>query len=528
MTARPDRSRAAALVAVVLTAVPVAVAGVRAAAGPWVPPGDEAYFTLRSLDVGTAHHPLLGAWSSGSADVERDVNNLGPLQLDLLAPFTKVAPMGGTAIGVVVLHVAAIVAIAWLLRRIGGWSSVPPAMVAVAGLTWVLGSEMLITPRQHQFLLLPYLVVLVAAWAATAGDRWAIVPFVVAGSLVAQTHLSYPVLVAALAVPVVVGQVLAARRERDVDHRRPWLVAAVVAAVLWAQTAIDQVAGRGNLGDVLASSGDSATPGVGDAVRIVAGVVVSPAGYLRPGYADFEPADLASSVQVVALIAVLAGTTAAGVVAARARRPVVAAGATTAVVATLAAVVDATQLPVTQFGLTAGNYRWLWPTSSLLAMGAVVGLARRTPARLRLAVPAAALAAIGVLAVLNLPTSYQVPDSQTYRDHLESTATLTTTLASADLSAIDGPVVIDQQRMYFGHPYAYPVAVVLREQGLEYRLEGAGQARRFGDDRAADGTERHRLVLLHGDDALDAIRRATTVAHADGSRPVALVLEAQD
>lgn len=528
MTARPDRSRAAALVAVVLAAVPVVVAGLRAAAGDWVPPGDEAYFTLRSLDVGTTHHPLLGAWSSGSADVERDVNNLGPLQLDLLAPFTKVAPMGGTAIGVVVLHVAAIVTIAWLVRRIGGWRSVPPAMVAVAGLTWVLGSEMLITPRQHQFLLLPYLVVLVAAWAATAGDRWAIVPFVVAGSLVTQTHLSYPVLVAALAVPVVVGQVLAARRDRGVDHRRPWLVAAGVAAVLWAQTAIDQVAGRGNLGDVLASSGESATPGVGDAVRIVAGVVASPTGYLRPGYAEFEPAALASSLQVVALVAIVGGATVAGLVAARNRRPVVAAGATTAVVASLAAVVDATQLPVTQFGLTAGNYRWLWPTSSMLAMGALVGLTFATPARLRVASTTAALAAVAVLAVLNLPTSYQVPDAQTYRDHLESTATLTTALASADLSAIDGPVVIDQQRMYFGHPYAYPVAVVLRERGLEYRLDGAGQARRFGDERAADGSERHRLGLLHGDDALDAVGRPSTVAHADGATPVALVLDAQE
>ena len=47
---------------------------------------------------------------------------------------------------------------------------------------------------------------LVAAWAATAGDRWALVPFVAAGSLVTQTHLSYPILVAGLAIPVIAGQ----------------------------------------------------------------------------------------------------------------------------------------------------------------------------------------------------------------------------------------------------------------------------------------------------------------------------------
>lgn len=524
MSPRPDRSRAAALLAVVLTAVPVAVAGVRAAMGPWVPAGDEAYFTLRSLDVGTAHHPLLGAWSAGSLDVERNVNNLGPLQLDLLAPFTQVAPMGGTAIGVAFLHVVSVVTIAWLVRRTGGWASVPPAMVAVAGLAWVLGSEMLITPRQHQFLLLPYLVVLVAAWAATAGDRWAMVPFVVAGSLVTQTHLSYPLLVGALAVPVLVGQVLAVRRDDGVDRRRPWIVATVVGAVLWAQPAIDQFAGMGNLGDVFASSGESATPPFGDAVQVVAGGLVSTVGYLRPGYADFEPADLADPWQVLTLAALVVGLVVACVLAARAGRRTVAGGTAVAVVAVVAAVVDATQLPVTLFGLRAENYRWLWPTSTLFAIGALVGLARVGGERLRPAVTSVTLVGVAVLCALNLPTSYQVPNPEIYRDHLESTATLTTELAAADLSMIDGPVVIDQRRMYFTHPYAYPVALVLREQGLDYRLEGEGQARRFGDHRVADGTEPYRLVLIHGSDALAAIGDPATVAHAEGPAAVAIVL----
>ena len=53
------------------------------------PTGDDAYFTVRSRDVLTAHHPLLGAWSSGSLDLETPINNLGPIQLDLLAPFTR-------------------------------------------------------------------------------------------------------------------------------------------------------------------------------------------------------------------------------------------------------------------------------------------------------------------------------------------------------------------------------------------------------------------------------------------------------
>ena len=103
--------------------------------------------------------------------------------------------------------------------RIAGERSVLPAMCAVGLLTWTMGSEMLITPRQHQALILPYLCLLVAAWAVATGDRWAIVVAVVAASLVAQTHLSYPVLVAALAAVMVVGQVVTTRagagRRRD-------------------------------------------------------------------------------------------------------------------------------------------------------------------------------------------------------------------------------------------------------------------------------------------------------------------------
>ena len=48
-------------------------------------------------DVATAHNPLVGAWSMGSREVGVWINNLGPLQLDLLAPFTKLDPYWGTA-----------------------------------------------------------------------------------------------------------------------------------------------------------------------------------------------------------------------------------------------------------------------------------------------------------------------------------------------------------------------------------------------------------------------------------------------
>ena len=116
--------------AVALT--PFAVAVVRAGLRHWMPVGDAAYFTVRSRDVFTAHHPLLGAWSSGSSVVGVPVNNLGPLQLDLLAPFTRVAPYLGTGIGAALANAAAVTAVWVAARRLLG----PWRVVAVMGEPW--------------------------------------------------------------------------------------------------------------------------------------------------------------------------------------------------------------------------------------------------------------------------------------------------------------------------------------------------------------------------------------------------------
>ncbi len=525
----PDlvRDRTTAFVATGLASLPVVVAAGRASTGRWVPQGDDAYFTLRSLDVATEHHPLLGAWSSGSADIERDVNNLGPLQLDLLAPFTKVVPMAGTAIGVAVVQVAAIVTIAWLIRRVAGYRAVLPVMAAVALMTWVMGSEMLITPRQHQYLLLPYLCVLVAAWAAAAGDRWAIVPFVAAGSLVTQTHLSYPILVAAVAVPAVGGQIIAFVQSDDPRaHGRPWAVAAALAAVLWSQTLIDQWFGWGNLRAVLASPGETEAAGFATGLRIVADVLIAPRGYLRPGFADYDPnGSIAGDARLSAFVVVWIVLGGAAVVAWRTSHRTAGAGLAVAAAAIAASVVDAAQLPVTQFGLTAANYRWLWPTGAFLVIGGLLAVQRyvrvRDPRHAAVAFAVPLVAIVG----LNLPTSYQVDQPEVYRDRIVATTDLTEQLEAADLGRIDGPVVIDQSRMYFGHPFAYPVAVVLRDRGFEYRLEGTQQRRRFGESRVADGTEPYRLVLLHGDDARVRDGGADVIAYIGGPDPVAVILE---
>ena len=89
-----------AVAMLVLALAPIVATVVRAIVVGWVPIFDAGYFTVRSRDVLTADHPWLGAWSSASVTLDATVRNLGPLQLDLLAPFTKVDPYWGTAVGV--------------------------------------------------------------------------------------------------------------------------------------------------------------------------------------------------------------------------------------------------------------------------------------------------------------------------------------------------------------------------------------------------------------------------------------------
>jgi hypothetical protein len=507
-------------------------AAIRAASGHWVPIGDDAYFTVRSRDVLTSHHPLLGAWSSGSLDLKTPVNNLGPTQLDLLAPFTRFTPMGGTAIGVALINVVAVAVIAWLITRIAGTRAVLPAMCAVGLLTWTMGSEMLITPRQHQAMILPYLCLLVAAWAVTAGDRWGIVVAVAAGSLVAQTHLSYPVLVAALTALMVVGQVVAARTGNASGGRRPFVVAAVLGAVLWIQTAIDQFAGWGNLGHVLFGSGDAGRAGLARGARIVAATLVSPYTFLRPGYREFDDSVRFASVwQSIAFwlgLGIAIGWVTM-VVKRRGMRP--AAGALVAIVAVLAGVVDAAMLPRTTFGYTIMNYRWLWATGAFVLMLAFVAAARWAEVEARdrrtgTAFLAVASAVLVVPALANLPRSDQnVLADQYFSEQRSIEAALGQVDGELDQLAIDGPIVVDDSAMYFGHGYTYPLLVAMQEHGVDFRFDDAFQERRFGSGRVSDGSETQRLRLVSGDPALALRDDPNAIAFVDGDRPVVFVLE---
>jgi hypothetical protein len=509
----------------------------------WVPMGDNAWFSVRSRDVLTEHHPLVGAWSSGSASVGELVNNLGPLQLDLLALPVRVDWAAGTAVGTGAVNVAAVVVAVVAGRRAGGPLGAVLVGLVASGLAWSMGSELLFEPRQHHALVLPFLCVLVLAWALSAGWSWSLPWLVGWSSLVAQTHLTFVLPVLAVSTwGLLAWWARAALVRRHAPHRPPdaravW-VAAGVAALAWVQSVIDQVAapmGEGNLTSLLSAAGaDQATAGPAHGARALATVVASPPWWGRPGFRDFEPAGGLVGAPATAIGLVSVGTLVVAVVVLghrRGRWPLVALGGTSTV-ALAAAWVQATTTPVEgPFGAVSGNYRWLWPVAGLVTVTALAGLgeAVRTAPRTqalaaRGAVPGM-LVASALLAALALPTAYGSPGPEADAPLIPAARELLDQLD--DLEGED-VVLVERGSLWFGEPFTYVLLAGLQDRGIDFRLTAQVDERRFGPGRFHDGGPLATVRLVGGDDALsdppEGERRIALVTGLDAPQAAVAVL----
>jgi hypothetical protein len=489
--------------ALAVAAVPLVVATVRALVRGWLPVGDNAYFAIRARDVLTEHHPLVGAWSSGSAAVGVDVNNLGPLQLDLLAVPVRLFGFGpGTAIGVALVNLAAVALVVILpSRRMGSLGAWLGAAVASA-VTWTLGSELLFEPRQHHALVLPFLALLVTAWALATGTRWAAPVVAGLASLIAQTHFTF---VVPVAVVVLVAAAMAGAARRTSGWRAPLLVTAGVLLLCWAQPIVEELgAGDGNLSAVLdAGSADTAGYGVSRAMRSTAAVLLPPDGWWRPSFRRFDPAgDLPSlGVSLVGLGVAAAVLTASYVSGRRRRDRAVTTWAALAGGAVGAAVLGAALSPVTgPLGVVSGNFRYLWPIAVFATAAPVLAVARAcSPVGRRRATAALAGVAV-VLALAALPTSYQSLGPETDAPMIPVARSLYDQVADEDIA---GSVVVDRSGLYFGEPFTYVVVAALQDAGTDIRFATTTDVSRFGDDRAPDGHTTGTVSFALGGAALE-------------------------
>ena len=203
-----------------------------------------------------------------------DVNNLGPLQLDLLAVPVRLGWINGTAIGVAATNLAAVVIAVAAARRIGGTLASVVVAIGATGLAWTLGSQ-LHEPQQHSAMVLPAYALIVLVWALAAGDVRSLPWAVGVASLLVQTHFTYLTWIPILSVvgALACWQVWRRDGRDDPVGRRSLVVALIVAVVCWIQPLIDQVSGRGNLTNVASAAGSGAeSAGVVHGTRAVADI----------------------------------------------------------------------------------------------------------------------------------------------------------------------------------------------------------------------------------------------------------------
>lgn len=367
-------SAAVALLVAVITGV-----GVAAWLGGWRPVGDDAFLVLRAHDVFSANPPLLSTASSGGASADLAYNHPGPLVQYLNAPFVALLGSSAAALGCALINAVSVGAALLLVRR-----TAPPALAGAllagtAGLVWAMGSDVLIDPWNPHISTLPFLCAVVATWATCRGVRAAAPVAVVAGSLVAQTHLSMTVLGVLLVAVTLVAVVVRASRNGDADARRGWwrtLALTVGLGVLSAlPPLLQQVAhgGDGNVARLLRGSGFADSPtGPGRVLRVIAEVVAAPPWFLRGSWTGSIYEDELLSARTAAVLLVLAAfAVVAAVVAARRRND-----ATTVTLVVLSVGVLAVGAMVaTRFPLRTGvpvpYFRWLWATAPLLVAAVV-------------------------------------------------------------------------------------------------------------------------------------------------------------
>ena len=521
---------------VVVAIVPIIVATVRALARGWVAIGDDGLLLLRTQDVATANHPLLGTWTSASLSAGRSINNPGPLWFDALAPFVKVAgPSVGFAVGVMVANIAAVVLAAWGARRVGGELAMVLVAALSAGLAWSMGSELLYDAWQPHAMLLPFWALLILLWALAAGQLWTLPWALGIASLLLQTHLAFAYVVAIIGVAAIVAGVLVTRRDQRrgglVRWRRPLVASAIVVMLAWIQPLIDQIAGEGNLGALLRSGSggdDGRRLGLRIGIRLVGSVVALPPWWTRPGFSDtIRPtgvitgdgplelsegnvARLGPALLGVALVAVVLG--AVIVLGWRRRDRVVVALGALSVTAVGACIVSLVLTPVPAIGLSPHQMRWLWPVSALVLLTAVVAAGRLA----RRAVPT--ITAIGavatlVLAVLTLPT-YAAPQGPTQDVRYgPSIAALVDQVEDYDPGE---RVLFDTSALRFGEPYSGPVLAALGRAGVDFAVPDEITVRQVGERRRVDGRERRTLRIVEGLDARTPRASTNRVAYVAG------------
>ena len=268
--------------------LPLIVLVIALAQRNWYPTGDLAQAELRMRSL--PHDPPLVGAAGRIVDAQgRQGSHPGPLMFWVTWPLYALLGRSAWALeaATAAVNLAWLSLSVWLVRRRTG-----PGVTAWYGaVTLVLiggyGLNALTQPWNPWVGLLPFTVLLLAAWSSVEGERWAPVVAVAAASYSIQGHVGY----APVAFPLVAIAVLApidrwwrsgrTAPDRDLDAPqqqglRAWLVPTIVAVLLalaaWSGPLVDVVQHQPNNVDKLSANfGTPSEPpiGVGRAVEAV-------------------------------------------------------------------------------------------------------------------------------------------------------------------------------------------------------------------------------------------------------------------
>jgi hypothetical protein len=486
--------------------LPVYVAAVRNGLHHWVPTWDAATTTVRVNDVFSRNAPLIGMWSSASGWSGRQINFIGALQLYLLAiPVKLLGTTWGVLLGMATLNSAALLTSAWLIRRRVGYRLGLVGCAFLASLVWAVGSEVVVDITPMQMGVLPYLLLLVAAWSVADADLAAIPVLAVVANYLLLDHLTF-----ALAVPVLTIWSLALLvwnlRRRRRDDRGSWPatrrrltrnvgIAVGFTVLVWLPPLYQQLFGKGpgNLGALLHAS--SATPPfvpktMGALSAVIATVAVPPL-WFRPTFriATFNADGGGTSFVVAALAtAVLLLLYGLGFWAARRRTDRTSAiGLATGLVA-IAVGFGTAKKSTNPYGLRVNYLHSLWPMSVFVWMVLVLALIRTWPAWSPKVRPARGLAVVGatavavtaVFAILALPT----------RDLGAGTPAWTVPLARQLQRQLPaqvkgkGPILVEWSGATGAWALWPTIMLDLQAQGVPFKVATVSDEHQFGLDRA--------------------------------------------
>ncbi|MBI5087512.1 MAG: hypothetical protein HZB15_01195, partial [Actinobacteria bacterium] len=472
--------------------------------------------------------PFLGTWSSASLTAGKDLNHPGPLLFDLLAiPVRVLGGTTGVVVGIGLINAAATIGVAVVGYRMAGRTGSVLATLTAATLAHSMGSGMLTDPWNPHVLVLPCLLLCMLTWAISTGS-FTLLPWLLAvGSLCVQTHLGYAYLVPAACVVGVAGAAIVHRRRwradgscRPIDlaaMRRTAAISLGTVIVLWAQPLVEQVtgAGQGNLARIATSTGtDEPVVGATLGARIVASVVGVSPWWARssivdavpltpydPGRETVTPSGMARPVTALAVL-VLVGLVLGGLalIAHRRRDRVGCCGVVAAASLLVIALATLVVMPIGPLGLTPHQMRWLWPIAAFAWFSVALVLVRWAASREwgPALTPALAAAAV-VMVACNLPGYNQLVGPDTFQDAIPVARRLADQVEDY---RSDEPVVVDASGLVIFEPYSAVVMASLQRGGVDFRVEEPGLVRQVGDNRAATGTEPHRIVLRQGRDAL--------------------------